>query len=224
MFQTNPGVYDCWGTFPQPFGERVYVTWYAISVFFIPLIVLIFTHFYICREIWVNVSLKRKTDKREKQFNCKQTDISPKSRQNSYSSLRRSKKCLLIGIDRVIRLAVRREPTDSCTQSTVNMDENRTQTDAIDEDVPHPAQCRPKHSVVTFQESSHSSSPRVNTVNRLSRAKIKTVKITVVVILCYITCSSPFIFVQLWAYWMPSAQSSAFWTGRHKSTQLIVIY
>ncbi|XP_054156855.1 oxytocin receptor-like [Oppia nitens] len=113
----SSGVYDCWGTFPQPYGERIYVTWYAISVFFVPLVVIIFTHYYICREIWVNVSLKRK------------------------------------------------------------------------------------------------SSPRVNTVNRLSRAKIKTVKITVVVILCYIVCSSPFIFVQLWAYWVPSAQHSAFWTG-----------
>ncbi|CAG2116167.1 unnamed protein product [Medioppia subpectinata] len=154
------GVYDCWGTFPQPFGERIYVTWYAVSVFFVPLAVLVFTHFYICREIWVNVSLKRKTDKnREKQF-------------NDYN--------------------------------------NSKQLTANDN--------RPKHCVITFNESMHNSSPRVNTVNRLSRAKIKTVKITVVVILCYITCSSPFIFVQLWAYWVPSAQNSDFWADAFEKT------
>ena len=49
-------------------------------------------------------------------------------------------------------------------------------------------------------------SPRVHTLNRLSRAKIKTVKITVVIILCYVCCSSPFICVQIWAAWWPQAQ------------------
>ncbi|CAG2166664.1 unnamed protein product, partial [Oppiella nova] len=167
------GVYDCWGTFPQPFGERIYVTWYAVSVFFIPLIVLIFTHFYICREIWVNVSLKRKTDKnREKQF-------------NDYNHSKQG---------------------DSNSHNNYNKSAETSQD--------HDQANRPKHCVITFKESIHSSSPRVNTVNRLSRAKIKTVKITVVVILCYIICSSPFIFVQLWAYWVPSAQNSAFWTAR----------
>lgn len=39
----------------------------------------------------------------------------------------------------------------------------------------------------------------------LSRAKIKTVKLTVVVIVGYIVCSTPFICVQLWAtYGTPS--------------------
>ena len=202
--------------FPQPYGERIYVTWYAVSVFFIPLIVLIFTHFYICREIWVNVSLKRKTDKREKQTNNRQKLIN-NGQEKSYSSLGSSRKCLLIGIDRVVRLA-RRSPRrqnqsdDRRTRSIPTGDEDN---DCLEDENGAPIACTPKHSVVTFQESSHTSSPRVNTVNRLSRAKIKTVKITVVVIFCYILCSSPFIFVQLWAYWVPSAQLSSFWTGRH---------
>lgn len=47
------------------------------------------------------------------------------------------------------------------------------------------------------------------------RAKIKSVKLTVTVILCYVVCSLPFIFVQLWAHWYPGAQESASWTGKY---------
>ncbi|KAG8327675.1 hypothetical protein J6590_015707 [Homalodisca vitripennis] len=47
-----PGVYDCWATFPFPWGERVYVTWYSVSVFLVPLFVLIYTYFCICWTLW----------------------------------------------------------------------------------------------------------------------------------------------------------------------------
>lgn len=43
--------------------------------------------------------------------------------------------------------------------------------------------------------------PRTHSVRGISRAKIKTVKLTVVVILGYIVCSTPFICVQLFAAW-----------------------
>ncbi|KAL1430932.1 hypothetical protein MTO96_014358, partial [Rhipicephalus appendiculatus] len=46
----------------------------------------------------------------------------------------------------------------------------------------------------------------------LSRAKIKTVKITVVVISFYIICSSPFICVQMWMYWGSGLDMSDAWT------------
>ncbi|XP_017769192.1 PREDICTED: vasopressin V1a receptor-like isoform X2 [Nicrophorus vespilloides] len=44
--------YDCWATFLPAWGEKAYVTWYGISVFIIPLVVLIVTYSCICREIW----------------------------------------------------------------------------------------------------------------------------------------------------------------------------
>ncbi|XP_031327220.1 oxytocin receptor-like isoform X2 [Photinus pyralis] len=50
--EVGPGVYDCWATFPQPWGAKAYVTWYGISVFIVPLLVLIVTYSCICREIW----------------------------------------------------------------------------------------------------------------------------------------------------------------------------
>lgn len=43
--------------------------------------------------------------------------------------------------------------------------------------------------------------PRSHSIRGISRAKMKTVKLTVVVIMGYIICSTPFICVQLWATW-----------------------
>ncbi|KAH0819198.1 hypothetical protein MTP99_002025 [Tenebrio molitor] len=44
--------YDCWAIFQEPWGKKAYVTWYSISVFMVPLVVLIFTYTSICIEIW----------------------------------------------------------------------------------------------------------------------------------------------------------------------------
>lgn len=50
--QIGDGVYDCWGSFPQPYGERAYVTWYAITCFFTPLAILVFTYSRICFKLY----------------------------------------------------------------------------------------------------------------------------------------------------------------------------
>ena len=57
------------------------------------------------------------------------------------------------------------------------------------------------------------SNPRIHSMQGLTRAKIKTVKITLVVITCYVLCSSPFLCVQLWAQFWPGAQETALWKG-----------
>lgn len=45
------------------------------------------------------------------------------------------------------------------------------------------------------------------------RAKIKSVKLTVTVILCYVLCSVPFLGVQLWASWWPGATDTDAYKG-----------
>ena len=54
---------------------------------------------------------------------------------------------------------------------------------------------------VSGRPSSTAPNPRSHSVKGISRAKIKTVKLTVVVIVGYILCSAPFICVQLWTAW-----------------------
>lgn len=143
--ELSHGVYDCWGTYVEPWGLRAYVTWYGVSVFFVPLVVLSFTYICICRCIWQNLYLKRKSSDAE-----------------SWKG------------GRAYRFK------------------------------------GPAHN----GKSSSFLGPRSHSVRGLSRAKIKTVKITVVVIALYVVCSSPFICVQMWMYWSPDANMADAWTSK----------
>ncbi|XP_041130629.1 isotocin receptor-like [Polyodon spathula] len=53
---------------------------------------------------------------------------------------------------------------------------------------------------------------RVSSVKLLSKAKIRTVKMTFVIVLAYVVCWAPFFFVQMWSVWDPEAprEASAF--------------
>ena len=46
---------------------------------------------------------------------------------------------------------------------------------------------------------------RVSSVRLISKAKIRTVKMTFVIVLAYIVCWTPFFFVQMWSAWDPAA-------------------
>ncbi|XP_065290361.2 oxytocin receptor-like [Dermacentor albipictus] len=153
--EISPGVHDCWGTYVEPWGLRAYVTWYGVSVFFVPLLVLTFTYVAICRTIWRNVYLKRRNSEAEAA-------------------------CM---VGRAYRF---KGASTSCGTPYVS---------------PHKAK------PVSFM------GPRSHSVRGLSRAKIKTVKITIVVILLYIVCSSPFICVQMWMHWSPEIDYGNSWTN-----------
>ena len=55
------------------------------------------------------------------------------------------------------------------------------------------------HYILQCKKKSGTPIIRSHSVQGISKAKIKTVKLTVVVIVGYIVCSAPFICVQLWA-------------------------
>lgn len=55
---SNSPIYDCWATFPAVWGAKAYVTWYSITVFIIPLIILVFAYSCITRAIWINFNMK----------------------------------------------------------------------------------------------------------------------------------------------------------------------
>ncbi|XP_066554193.1 oxytocin receptor [Amia ocellicauda] len=50
---------------------------------------------------------------------------------------------------------------------------------------------------------------RVSSVKLISKAKIRTVKMTFVIVLAYIVCWTPFFFVQMWSAWDPAAPREA---------------
>uniref|UniRef100_T1J5K6 G-protein coupled receptors family 1 profile domain-containing protein n=1 Tax=Strigamia maritima TaxID=126957 RepID=T1J5K6_STRMM len=51
--EIRPGVHDCWAHFEQPWGEKAYVTWFVLSIFIIPLIVIAASYGFICYTLWI---------------------------------------------------------------------------------------------------------------------------------------------------------------------------
>ncbi|XP_067907544.1 oxytocin receptor [Heterodontus francisci] len=113
--QVSPGVYDCWGDFVLPWGAKAYITWITLSVYVIPVIMLIICYSLISFKIWQNVKLK--TQKQAKA----------------------SKGGVMLS--------------------------------------------------------------RISSVKIISRAKIRTVKMTFVIVVAYVVCWTPFFIVQMWKVW-----------------------
>ncbi|XP_071357727.1 arginine vasopressin receptor 2, like [Trachinotus anak] len=50
--------YDCWATFIEPWGSRVYISWITLSVFAIPAVILLYCQIRICTTIYFNMKRK----------------------------------------------------------------------------------------------------------------------------------------------------------------------
>lgn len=101
--------YDCWATFVEPWGSRIYISWITLSVYALPAVILLYCQIRICTTVYFNMK----------------------------------RKALQAG--------------------------------------------------------------RSGTMKGVSNAKMKTVKMTFVIIMTYTVCWSPFFVVQLWSAWSPSS-------------------
>lgn len=50
--------YDCWATFIEPWGSRVYISWITLSVFGTPAVILLYCQIRICTTIYFNMKRK----------------------------------------------------------------------------------------------------------------------------------------------------------------------
>lgn len=76
---------------------------------------------------------------------------------------------------------------------------------------PPPPQNGSKYKTSIEKPSSEMINPRSHSTRTISRAKIKTVKLTIVVITCYIFCSMPYSCVMLWTVYSPNVATSSFY-------------
>ena len=51
--EISVGVTDCWVEFVEPWGAKAYVTWFVVSIFGAPLLVIGVCYGVICRQIWI---------------------------------------------------------------------------------------------------------------------------------------------------------------------------
>ncbi|CAN9508250.1 unnamed protein product [Ophioblennius macclurei] len=50
--------YDCWATFIEPWGSRIYISWITVSVFALPAVILLYCQMRICTTIYFNMKRK----------------------------------------------------------------------------------------------------------------------------------------------------------------------
>ncbi|XP_064090925.1 oxytocin receptor-like [Macrobrachium nipponense] len=195
--EVGDGTWDCWASFIPPWGPRAYVTWYAVSVFILPLIILIFAYTCICKTLWVNFKLKQMDEHNECCQERRRPQLLVHLRQQRSCLTTRGNVSTCLHKPQVRAGALPRSNTHSVLLPSMKTSPESSQTSS---QAPRMA-CNPQ------------TNPRVHSIRSISRAKIKTVKLTVTIILCYISCSAPFISVQLWHVWDPHAASSPFYNG-----------
>nr|QWT72250.1 oxytocin/vasopressin-like peptide receptor [Portunus pelagicus] len=192
--EVGDGTWDCWASFIPPWGPRAYVTWYALSVFILPLFFLIIVYTCICRTLWVNFKHKQMDEQRHRWHDLRRPRLLVRLRtQGNRSDGGEVSTCLHTPQqEKTIPLL---DSSSSTSTSTVHRLPAKKMTRASSMRIPS------------------ATNPRSHSIRSISRAKIKTVKLTVTVIFCYVSCSAPFISVQLWHVWDPDAPTSPFYSG-----------
>uniref|UniRef100_A0AAY5EML4 G-protein coupled receptors family 1 profile domain-containing protein n=1 Tax=Electrophorus electricus TaxID=8005 RepID=A0AAY5EML4_ELEEL len=56
--EVETNVYDCWATFIEPWGGRIYITWITLAVFVLPAVILLYCQINICTGIYFNMKKK----------------------------------------------------------------------------------------------------------------------------------------------------------------------
>ncbi|XP_034232907.1 vasopressin V1b receptor-like, partial [Thrips palmi] len=162
--QLGPDESDCWADFHPDWGVRSYVTWYACSVFVVPLLVLSFTYSRITCEIWRCAS---------------------------------SRTALPAVPAAPARHGQQGKADTPCQQAHAYAYRFTTRRQGV--------RARPGRTTGSFVAVRvRSATTRTNPL--ISRAKINTVKQSVLVIMLYIVCSGPFICAQLWSAWTSPAE------------------
>ena len=196
---------SCSTEFVPGWGQPAYVIWFSISNFFIPLVILLFCYGRICYALWDN-------------FNSKSSSSNKTCVQSLMKKLiPKRKKKDDIALEEGIRSSEKpdvqeplqgEDPDSRSNAEDIKPDRNfgkisRKMID-FDEDDDDGQTSENSSGENTLTKGNHKSPSknvnlRTHSIQGISRAKIKTVKLTIVVILGYIVCSAPFICVQMWA-------------------------
>lgn len=162
-----PGVLDCWGTFIEPWGTKTYVTWFVISIFVVPLLVISTSYGVISYRIWTYTSEPRSWNSSKCQFWKKCSCCPGKHLRQSARSVD----------DHVVLETAESSPLSQKT--TIELNE---------------------------RVKSHVASDRKRQKrNMITDAKIKTLQLTLAVVICFFVCWAPFCVAQLVLVYNPPA-------------------
>ncbi|XP_048098354.1 vasopressin V2 receptor [Alosa alosa] len=195
--EVAPGKFDCWGNFAEPWGLKAYVTWMTIAVFILPACIITVCQVRIFREIHDNIYLKS------------ERVVTAEFKRNSvlfhfpHRDTHRARVCTAGGG------GGGREGRASLPHFPHHLRQAAPHAGHTGPAIPNPASSSDHWpdvlpDPVPFALPAGGGYPPMPPPPGVSKAMSKTVRMTLVIVLVYTFCWSPFFIVQLWAAWDPN--------------------
>ncbi|XP_061842682.1 vasopressin V2 receptor-like [Nerophis lumbriciformis] len=213
--EVSPGEFECWGHYAETWGLKAYITWMTVAVFLLPALIITICQIRIFREIHNNIYLK---SEKMVMAELKRNEILFR-----FHSFKKEEERAR---ERGQRASGGGERSGQHLKAVTNKPHNNSSNasqagDAYDYDTSSATSPMDTHlqlNSTDCQEASYevaSGSPRCSLdyapphsgtapPPSITKAMSKTVRMTLVIVLVYTVCWSPFFIVQLWAAWDPN--------------------
>lgn len=165
------GVYNCWAIFRPSWTMKIYVTWSTLAIYVIPAAILACTYGQICYSVWTSTRIKERAS-----VVSAGTTTSTSMRSDKVKVEGSERQTTTARLGRLFRhlpvVSERGDNTSSgCNRKQLNVDEQR--------------------SMKLVTQRSHAKI--------MTKAKIRTVKLTLAVNVSYIVCWGPYFICQVWS-------------------------
>lgn len=176
----DSGLFTCWAVFEPQWTVTVYVSWIAAAIYFVPSLILVVSYTAICRAVWRSVCYKERASV---------VSMTTLSGLRSGSSKRES------GGGRTTSMSRRASSAEAAAAAARRRSKRRSKDL---EELPFA-----DSTTTTIEASAAAGSRSGNRV--VSKAKRRTVKLTMTVNLSYVICWGPYFISQIWSVYDPSA-------------------
>uniref|UniRef100_A0A671Q2P3 Vasopressin V2 receptor-like n=1 Tax=Sinocyclocheilus anshuiensis TaxID=1608454 RepID=A0A671Q2P3_9TELE len=210
--EVSPGVFECWGNFAEPWGLKAYVTWMTVAVFLLPTFIITVCQVRIFKEIHDNIYLKSEhvvSADMKKNLVIFHFPIFKKRASTVRERARCSRKMRENGSPKDLASQTHSSSPDVLPRIQTHPHTIWSNSAAVQ--TPHGNSVPHRNSYNTTTEDSSASSnpsfppyPLHPPLRGVSKAMSKTVRMTLVIVLVYTLCWSPFFIVQLWTAWDPN--------------------
>ncbi|XP_034446734.1 vasopressin V2 receptor-like [Hippoglossus hippoglossus] len=231
--ELTSGDFECWGKFAEPWGLKAYITWMAVAVFILPALIITICQIRIFREIHNNIYLKsertvmaemkkskilfrfrsfKKDDERAKERGrrasggggrdgrgpqpLKGVNTSPHN--NMLNS--QAGECYDYAPAAIQYNSCRGEHAPTATTQQQQQQQTVNSPDCQDSYTSYVLMSGSPRCSLDYVPPPRPSTPPPS----ITKAMSKTVRMTLVIVLVYTICWSPFFIVQLWAAWDPN--------------------
>ncbi|CAL1606133.1 unnamed protein product [Knipowitschia caucasica] len=210
--EVSPGEFECWGHFTEPWGLKAYITWMTVAVFLLPALIITICQIRIFREIHNNIYLK---SERMVMAELKKNEILFRFNSFKKDEERSGRSRDTRGAHQPLKAVNNNSQTNSKAECydyvPSSLPYSSCHTDHVTATTTlNSAECQEPHTSYKVESGSprcsldYPAPPQPSTPPpSITKAMSKTVRMTLVIVLVYTVCWSPFFIVQLWAAWDP---------------------